>query len=482
MTVLVEKLPDPEDENGFIASSTVSYMDEAGEKSNGIFVNETKPGNLQIAKSVKGASEAAEEQTFTLRLRLESRDYLPVSGSWPAVRTAADGKETEETVTTNENGVAELKIRDGETILVKDLPDGTRYTVEETDIPSAWKQTGSEGTEGKIVSTETAEVSFENTYSMKGKAALRAEKRLDVGAPAEEEYGFQLVDRTEGSETYGQVIETVRNRAADEESGSAPVTFTALEYTGEGTWNYGIREMIPTEEDEGYDPKMAYDSREIRATVTMKDLSGGGTLTATVTYAGGEGEGKNGFLNTFKPGSLKISKTIQDATEVSETQEFTVEAGLKDRDGNALEGTFDAVRTDGDGKETKETVTVKGGKCAVVLKGGETLLINGLPYGAAWELTEQGADGWVQTEAEGTAGTVEADKTAEASFVNTYSAKGQVVLEARKTMDPAEIPMPAELFSFILRDEKGGELQRTKNDPDGKGIFQPIVYDQADAG
>ena len=39
---------------------------------------------------------------------------------------------------------------DGETIIIPDLPAGTKYVIEETDIPGGWKQTGEVGSEGNI--------------------------------------------------------------------------------------------------------------------------------------------------------------------------------------------------------------------------------------------------------------------------------------------------------------------------------------------
>ena len=498
-TVLVEKLPDPNDADAFIATSTVTYNDEDGNKSNGIFRNETKPGSLKISKTIQSASEKAAETEFSIRLLLQTNDYQPITGTYPAIRTAEDGTEAEETVTTGKDGTVILSMKGGETLQIDELPDKTCYTLTEVDIPAAWEQTAAEGEEGKIASTLIQEASYENTYSMKGEAVLRTEKQVEGETAIEEgQYTFELEDRTEGSKTQGQIIGTVSNAATDEQEtvtdpvsgedvanpdlGKAIAQFPKLTYTAEGTYTYIIREKALSEGDEGYDPKMIYDDREITVTVEMKDEAGEGILTPTVTYAGGEGENENAFLNTFRPGFLEISKIIEDATEVSAEQVFTMDISLKDRDGNALTGTYDVVRTEENGKETEETLEVSGGKGEITLKGGEKVLISGLPHQATWELTEQGADGWTQTGAEGTAGTIESTETGTVTVTNTYEAKGSVVLEARKKMDPADIPMTAEMFSFILRDEKGGELQRAKNDGDGKGVFEPLTYTQADAG
>ena len=498
VSVLVEKVDDPDAPNGFIAQSTVKYQDEEGNKSNGIFMNTTRPGNLQISKTVTGASEIAAKAEFTVALTLQTKDYAGMAGIFTMIRTAEDGTETEETVTTSGSGKANLTIHGGETLLIKDLPVGTRYSLEETGIPAAWTQTNAEGESGKIVSVETAEVSYENAYSMKGEASFRAEKQVDGEDKVPEGYSFELVDNTEGSDNYGQVIETAVNAATGEEEkvydtvsgeeidnpdyGKALVKFTRLQYTAEGTYSYLIREIAPAEGDAAYDPKMVYDSREIKVTVKATDTDGKGKLTTTVTYADGEGADKNAFLNTFKPGNLQISKSIENATEVSAGQEFTVNVLLKDRDGNGLAGSYDVTRTDTEGRETKETLAVKEGKAELILKGGETVLINGLPDKSTWLLAEQEEDGWTQTDAQGTAGTIESDETGEAAFRNTYHAEGKAVLKARKEMDPADIPIQEKMFSFILRDEKGGELQRVENDADGTGTFEEITYSQKDAG
>ena len=66
------------------------------------------------------------DDAFTVKIGLSRNDIVPVDGDYPMEGAA-------ETTLTVKNGEATLKIRDGQTVTIKEIPVGTAYIVEETD-------------------------------------------------------------------------------------------------------------------------------------------------------------------------------------------------------------------------------------------------------------------------------------------------------------------------------------------------------------
>ncbi|MBR0462528.1 MAG: BspA family leucine-rich repeat surface protein [Erysipelotrichaceae bacterium] len=135
------------DEGGGEIGTTVTYPDDTIP----VFINSLKPGNLQIDKYVgKGSPDG--QFTFIVHLYdaegNELTDRFPLSGGY-----AEDYKSGEELV---------IDARSSVTIL--DIPDGTTYTVEESDDHAQWllEEWGNE--EGTIHAGETSYAWFFNTY------------------------------------------------------------------------------------------------------------------------------------------------------------------------------------------------------------------------------------------------------------------------------------------------------------------------------
>ena len=103
------------------------------------------------------------------------------------------------------------------------------------DGAAGWTQTNQTNATGSIRANDTAEATFENTYSTSGSVTLTAEKRY-LGADIEEGmFAFQVTDSD------GTVI---RQAYADPEDGS--IIFDPIEYgqTDAGqTYVYYISEM-----------------------------------------------------------------------------------------------------------------------------------------------------------------------------------------------------------------------------------------------
>ena len=128
------------------------------------------------------------------------------------------------------------------------------------------------------------------------------------------------------------------------------------------------------------------------------------------------------ITNTYDPdggeivpgdtGALSISKKIGEGIDPDTTFDFLIEVA-------GASGRYDAASTNGfDGY-----VTFTDGKATVQLKGGETLLIKGLPDAALYTIQET-TTGYTVAKA-GDTGTLSGGQTATAHFTNTKSGSGE---------------------------------------------------------
>ena len=117
-----------------------------------------------------------------------------------------------------------------------------------------------------------------------------------------------------------------------------------------------------------------------------------------------------------KEGSLLVSKEIQltadQGTTIDADKEFEFTLSLSGQNDQSLSGEYQFVKSD------NTTGTIKNGD-KFTLKHGENLVINGLPEGTKYSVTESKAEGYVASN-ETLNGTISEAKQSEASFVNTY--------------------------------------------------------------
>ena len=117
-------------------------------------------------------------------------------------------------------------------------------------------------------------------------------------------------------------------------------------------------------------------------------------------------------------GTLTVSKTVKAANDPSAPVDiekvFDFKVNLKDKAGNTLTG--DYAYTIGEKKGTL------GSGATFSLKHGQSIVIDGLPVGATYEVREEPTDGYTAT-AEGDTGAITKENpNAAATFTNTYSA------------------------------------------------------------
>lgn len=155
-----------------------------GEDGSIVLKNELARRDLTISKTTAG-NKVLKDDAFTVKIRLSRKDIVPVDGDYPM-----DG--AEEKTLTVKNGEATLKIRDGQTVTIKDIPVGTTYTVEETDEraqgynidASAYTSGGS----GVIATDKEARVELKNVRNV---GSLTIRKKIEGKDPiSEREFSF----------------------------------------------------------------------------------------------------------------------------------------------------------------------------------------------------------------------------------------------------------------------------------------------------
>lgn len=155
-----------------------------GEDGSIVLKNELARRDLTISKTTTG-NKVLSDDAFTVKIGLSRNDIVPVDGDYPMEGAA-------ETTLTVKNGEATLKIRDGQTVTIKDIPVGTAYTVEETDEraqgynidASAYTSGGS----GKIATDKEAKVELKN---VRNAGSLEIRKKIEGKDPiSEREFSF----------------------------------------------------------------------------------------------------------------------------------------------------------------------------------------------------------------------------------------------------------------------------------------------------
>lgn len=459
-------------------SKTITY-DGDGVK----FENSTKPSGLQITKKVKGGTAQNANTVFNFRVTLFHANGLPFGVETPITWKLQSSSRTNVTLPTSV-GVYDLSCKAGETIIIRDLPGGTRYVVEEYNIPSEWTLDSSTSTQGTLSANRTSTATFTNAYSAAGQIALIARKAFEGDTTRAGQFNFELLD------SKGAVIEAATNMGPDLEVtdgvgeanpyyGLASVHFTPLSFTQADigkTYTYKIREIA------GTDPSILYDDHEETVRVSIAD-AGNGSLNITAEY---DADGAV-FTNSKTSGSLKLEKTISFYTEEAKETAFPFTITLKDPRGHVINGEYEAVVTKpvydeetGEMTGTEDnTIIVKSGK-SFELIGSSSIIIEGLPHGATFEITEDVLNGWELVKKVGENGTIEAGAMQEASFENAYATKGEVVLGSTKQVHGKE--MTADTYRFALLNADNVTLQTVFADAQGNITFAPIDFTGEDNG
>lgn len=296
--------------------------------------------------------------------------------------------------------------------------DPTVYTVDITvtendaehrlDAAVTWRDNAYDAEKG---------LTFTNTYTEPDpegavvENALNVRKQYAAGSsdPAHVTTLFQIEAVTENA--------PMPNETQIHILGAHSASFGSLVFDAEGTYIYRVSEVDPQQSGLRIDPTVY--------TVTFVVTKADGKLTAAVSYAIGETEylySEAGnvltFTNAFenkaeelKHASLSLTKAIGEGIDADTLFDFRIEV-------NGASGSYDATQNG-----TASSVTFTDGKATVQLKGGETLLIKGLPDAALYTIQET-TTGYTVAKA-GDTGTLSGGQTATAHFTNTKSGSGE---------------------------------------------------------
>lgn len=226
------------EEDGTVAADTieVNVMDFV------VFTNtESKDGDLVVRKNVTNdypdAAEKVNTKEFTINVKLtdfegkalaEGTKFKSVQGT------------TEKTVTLGEGGTFSVKLKHNESITIKDVPEGTKYVVTETNLPDGfYLNTNEADLTGTIVNKGTSIVTVVNDYRPggapeNGAIEISLNKTIDGREwKADDAFKFQL-EKMNADGTWGAVGEsknvTQSNKSVSFRIGKQSLTTVGTHY------------------------------------------------------------------------------------------------------------------------------------------------------------------------------------------------------------------------------------------------------------
>ena len=218
------------------------------------------------------------------------------------------------------------------------------------------------------------------------------------------------------------------------------------------------------------------------------------TLAATSSIGFGVALGNNGSMGVdYTKGNLTISKTVEadeGLTAPDATFEFSIT--LTGTDGKPLTRNYTYSKEDG---TTSGTISGTG---TILLKDGESVTIQDLPAGTTYTVTETSEVPGFTANEKTFRGTITADTTAQAGFVNHYSAKpATLTLNGYKTINKTseksdEEAAGAEPAMLSMSTEESATVETAQAAPaanvmtfsaddarENTDVFTYTVYDEA---
>ena len=243
--------------------------------------------------------------------------------------------------------------------------------------------------------------------------------------------------------------------------------FDTISYQEAGKeYTYTIKELQGTQQG------VVYDTAEHTLVVKTEEINR--EIVVSYTMDGVE----NGLLmvrNQLETGSLKVEKnTVTSHLPEHQQKAFGFLVSAKDMSGRPLNGEYELHQ----GNET-HPLTFTNGYAAVMLKAGESAVIDGLPNGTTYIVTEDSAGGFTVT-ASGDTGIIAANEQQTASFDNVYQSTGLYQFIATKRLEEGTLAL--DQFSFSVLDEAGNTVATGKNNTDGSVFLNTLHFTQADIG
>lgn len=388
-----------------------------------VFNNTSKEGSLRVRKVVTGTE--ATDKDFSFRAIFDDQR------------------------------VENFTLKSGEEKIFTNLKFGTRYKIEETNVPRGYRNISIENDEGTVTGEAQIEATATNAYSVQGQFSVEALKKMKGRNPAAGEFKFALLDQNRST------VATASNDA------DGKIIFDNVKITSAGTYTYSIKE-IP-----GSDPNIRYDAHEEQLTVNAVD-NGDGTLEVTVAY---DDDGAV-FNNEPAPppeeetGSFSLTKNVVNVTDGNKDKKFKAVITLTDSDGKplVLEYPFSSTRQAGG--------FVRNGT-ELEIMDNETITVRKLPVGAKVTVKEVMELGYRLDNASVTQGEIAKGDETKLKLINVYAAAGSFRPEGNKSLIGAELK--DNQFNFVVTCD-GQLIQTATNDKAGNIKFKDIQYGITDIG
>ena len=388
-----------------------------------VFNNTSKEGSLKVRKVVTGTQ--ATDKDFNFRAIFDDQR------------------------------VENFTLKSGEEKIFANLKFGTRYKIEETNVPKGYRNISIENGEGTVTGDAQIEATATNAYSVQGHFSVEALKKMKGRSPTVGEFKFALLDQNRST------VATASNDI------DGKIIFDNVKITSAGTYTYSIKE-IP-----GNDPNIRYDAHEEQITVNAVD-NGDGTLEVTVAY---DDDGVV-FNNEPAPppeeetGTFSLTKRVVNVTEGNKNKKFKAVITLTDREGKplVLEYPFTSTRQAG-GFVSNGT--------ELEIMDNETITVSKLPVGARVSVKEVMELGYRLDDTSVTQGEIAKGTETKLKLINVYAAAGSFRPEGDKSLIGAELK--DNQFNFVVTCD-GQLIQTATNDKAGNIKFKDIQYGITDIG
>lgn len=472
-----------DDGTGNLIANKVEYEDNRD-----TFTNTLKPGNLQITKTVTNLLNT--DQRFTVKVKFFDKKDKELT---KAYKYTSNKTQNEQEISSGQT----LSLGADETITIQNLPAGTRYEVEEVNIPDKFERTSQAVEGGTIELDKTAEVQITNKYDSEGQFYLRGRKELTGKELEDKEFSFALLEVKPKGQGYrpDEIKYFTNDKDGNIEIGPVSITRDELvmgkDENGKEILNtkkkYRVIETKSTYDENGKlikseDANIKYDNSSYEVEVELAEENGKiKVVNQTITKDGKEVQEmvfKNEYIDE-KLTSIKIGKKIVNEKEnIEEAPKFGIRVKLTDPDG-------------------KETVV------RLDLANGEEHTIKSLRPGTQYEIEEISMDeayrqrGITAIEVEDENNTQSVFTTTEGRELTNGVVKGtvneqQVHIKVENERKPQRVQLRAEKllddevtdkqFEFTLTEEGSDiPLQTVKNKR--KLIdFDEIVYEDGFKG
>lgn len=443
-------------------------------------------GALSITKTVNHpygpAYTIPDNIEFTALVKL-TNGGAPLANYEYEITTAG----TKITGTTNAQGEAVITIKNGETVMLGNLPENTVYTVTEQNIPAGFTQTTSAENLTGVITTTASVANLVNVYEAEPVSpdmGLILSKNLSGRDWLQgETFNFTLV-RYSPEDVSGTTVKSV---SATEQNKNVNIDLSSESYSVPGRYRYLLTENAVSAEN-----GITYDTVERQFAVNVADVNMDGKLEITsvenIMNTVVTGSAANGYTVTATRFNNSY-EAIKGATVTLDVQKLMDAAGgthtlhgfkfgLYDESGNVIESSV----TDASGKATFTIVyapDVAGETFHYELKEIDNG-IHGITYDTTvYDVTVEIIDNYDGT----TKASVDisldgAEYTDTVKFTNRYTPEsGKLWLDAVKTLTGRELNEGE--FQFQLLDENRQVLQTKSNAEDGTVVFDEITVDAA---